>query len=122
MSGYQKESGTQNNQLHVPSSEQSHQIEQKRVEAVDINRSILSCHFVRYPASSSMKWFEMKSMEPIFEQQSVGFCVTPWKGSSDKRRCIILNARNFVSSYDNHTALSRKLMLSPGNSDTAWLP
>ena len=41
-----EESGKQNNQLHVLSSEQSHQIEQKRVEAVDINGSILSCHFV----------------------------------------------------------------------------
>ena len=51
-----EESGKQNNQLPVPSSEQSHQIEQKRVEAVDINGSILSCHFVWYPASSSMKW------------------------------------------------------------------
>ena len=51
-----EESGKQNNQLPVPSSEQSHQIEQKRVEAVDINGSILSCHFVRYSASSTVKW------------------------------------------------------------------
>lgn len=36
--------------------EQLRQIEQKRVEAVDINGSILSYHFVRYSASSSMKW------------------------------------------------------------------
>ena len=43
---YVEESGKQNNQSLVPSSEHSHQIEQKRVEAVDINGSILSCHFV----------------------------------------------------------------------------
>jgi len=52
---YVEESGKQNNQSHVPSSEQPHQRKQKRVETVDINGSVLSCSFARYPTSSTKK-------------------------------------------------------------------
>jgi hypothetical protein len=38
-----------------------------------------------------------------------------FEGSND-RRSIALKARSFVSINENRTALSRKLLLSPGNS------
>uniref|UniRef100_A0A0D3BWG5 Uncharacterized protein n=1 Tax=Brassica oleracea var. oleracea TaxID=109376 RepID=A0A0D3BWG5_BRAOL len=45
---------------------------QKRVEAVDINGSIISCNFARYLASST-KFGLRYRVWSHFEQQSVGF-------------------------------------------------